>query len=183
MRKPALLLTTAGLLVLAGFLAWTLWRGRSGEADPAIAKIEALGGWVERDDSQGPVVAVSLSGTRATDADLEALGHFPQLQRLYLGGTEISSAGLAHLRSLTSLRELYLLATRIDDAGLEHLRGLSRLRTLDVSATPVTAAGLKQLRSLPALEVLAIADTRVAPEEVQSLRQALPELRVLFTTF
>jgi len=77
------------------------------EAD-AINAIEGLGGdcSTENDDDVGPIVAVTLARTRATDADLARLKSFSKLRKLDLSSTLITDAGLAHLKGLKQLETL-----------------------------------------------------------------------------
>jgi len=80
--------------------------GQAAEA-AAVKMIEELGGKVRVDDKRPgkPVVAVSLEGTKVTDA------------------------GLKELKELKSLRSLYLMHTKVTDAGVKELQAaLPRLR-------------------------------------------------------
>jgi hypothetical protein len=184
--KKRVYILGAGLICAAGLLAWQLWpRPAPTETELAIARIEALGGWVEVDenDPARPVVAVSLTGTRARDEDLGSIARWRRLERVYLGGTDITSEGLRHLSDLAALEELYLPSTRIDDSGLEHLRRLARLARLDLSATRITDAGLKHLEGLDRLDALFVTDTKISQQGIQLLRRALPGLHVHTTSF
>jgi hypothetical protein len=185
MRQPWVLALMAGLLAGGGVVAWKLlWPERtSGVADrerPIVAAIERLGGTVRVDeaDPDRPVVAVDLTCTDCTNADLERLSGLTRLRTLNLGGTRITDAGLADLKGQTGLEELYLLATPLTDAGLDHLRGLTGLRILDLSATRVTDRGLEHLKGLTGLRTLNLAATRVTPRAIWTLRAALPDLEI-----
>ena len=79
----------------------------------AIAEIRNLGGLVERDDT-GSAIAVFLSFTEVTDAEL------------------------VHLKGLTNLKELELRDTQVTGEGFKHLKGLTNLEMLDLGLTQVT---------------------------------------------
>jgi hypothetical protein len=110
------------------------------EREKAVALVKKLGGRVEIDEKvkDTPIVALHLSDTKVTDADLEALNSLAQLHRLYLQNTTITDAGLEHLRALTELYTLSLNHTKVTDAGLENLKALSKLKTLSLANTRVT---------------------------------------------
>ena len=147
-----------------------------GEA-AAIAKIQALGGEVERrselatlDDSQpvtrkeadDPVVAVDLIGNdKVTDDDLQCLQAFPELQHLYLGGTKIGDAGFKHIAGLKHLKRIGLIGTRVTDIGLKELERLQELETVLLGNTAVTDAGLPSLCKLKNLGTLILSATAI----------------------
>ncbi|HEX4145934.1 MAG TPA: M56 family metallopeptidase [Pirellulales bacterium] len=112
----------------------------------AIAKIEALGGTVERDPSQpgSPVTSVNLSGTGAKDDDLRLLSDFSSLRELYLIGTDVTDAGLKSLAGLQNLEEVRVGNCRITDAGLKELAKLKNLKMVGLIGTQVTDAGVKE---------------------------------------
>ncbi len=43
-----------------------------------------------------------------TDAGLEMMGDFPQLESLFLTGNEVTDTGLGYLQNLTKLKDLSL---------------------------------------------------------------------------
>ena len=55
-----------------------------------------------------------------------------EVVEVYLSGPEVTDASLAHLTGLAALESLHLAATQITDAGLVHLTGLTALATLDL---------------------------------------------------
>ncbi|HEX5271388.1 MAG TPA: hypothetical protein VFW33_12905, partial [Gemmataceae bacterium] len=95
-----------------------------------VDAVVRLGGKVEAEgDEKGPVLRVSLAGTRADD-------------------------GLAHLKPLTRLRTLTLCGTEVSDRGMAHLTPLKKLTELNVVNTRVTAAGVREVRAaLPKVSV------------------------------
>jgi hypothetical protein len=66
------------------------------DRDKAVALVKMLGGRVEVEETakDAPIVAVHLSDTKVSDADLGELKPLMQLHRLYLRNTTISDAGL-----------------------------------------------------------------------------------------
>ncbi len=121
--------------------------------DPAeaIAKIQALGGEVDRDNSQPgkPVISINLSGTNVKDDDLRLLAGLSSLRELYLIGTNITDAGLKWLVDLQKLEELRVGNTKITDAGLKDLAKLKSLKMVGLLGTQVTEAGVKQFSAAP----------------------------------
>lgn len=113
----------------------------------AIYEIKQLGGKVELDiaNSGKPVIAVDLSSTRISDADLARLRAFPLLQKLQLGGTHITDEGLTRLKSFANLETLLLGGTLVTDAGIPHLAAIRSLKHLFVAETRITYAGIKEL--------------------------------------
>jgi len=73
-------------------------KGQAG-IERAIAEMRKRGGRVETDEKTlgQSVVKVNLSATKATDADLVAIGQFPQLEDLSLAGTQITDSVVAAL--------------------------------------------------------------------------------------
>jgi Leucine-rich repeat (LRR) protein len=124
--------------------------------EPAIAKVQELGGTVEVDD-QSPrklVIKVDLYETKVADADLEILAGLTHLRELRLSRTDITDAGLKHLKGLIELQYLNISHTKITDAGLEQLKDLTGLQTLHITNFSVTDAGLKHLKGLVDLRYL-----------------------------
>ncbi len=194
----ALLLVAAGLR-----LGVPVYRQQA-----AIAKIEILGGQVERHPF-GPswlrkwvdegrverfdaVHLVNLADTATHDTDLACLTRssvsdegllvirtIPRLKCLILDETAITDDGMAHLGAARSLEALYIARTRITDHGLTYLRGLTGLRTLFVDGTAITDAGLRELSSLKSLKHLSVRETRISDTAVAALQRELPNLLIL----
>ncbi|HLJ10396.1 MAG TPA: hypothetical protein VKU82_04370 [Planctomycetaceae bacterium] len=91
----------------------------SSEEARAIARIEELGGSIDRDDGQpdGPVTVIDLIGIgKLKDGDLPLLAPFSNLTRLYLGRTPITGASFKH-------------GTQVTDDGVKQLQvALPKLR-------------------------------------------------------
>ncbi|HLN29134.1 MAG TPA: hypothetical protein VK395_15400 [Gemmataceae bacterium] len=123
-----------------------------------LKAIQSLGGSYEpevAENPDSPIVEISLSGSRATDADLIPVTHFSKLKVLKLDKTQITDSGLAKLKGLAELKNLDLSRTRITDAGLEHLKDMKQLEILSLAGTSVTNDGVKKLReALPKTDIV-----------------------------
>jgi hypothetical protein len=84
-----------------------------------------------------------------TDDQIQVEG-LVAITSLILNFIAISDAGLQRMEVYSNLESLNLRGTHVTDAGLVHLKGLSRLRTLDLTETKVTDAGVKKLQQAPA---------------------------------
>lgn len=121
--------------------------------------IDRLSGKVIRDEDQPgrPIIAVDLSHSTVTDADLKRLARFTELQSLELSFTDVTDEGLEHLRVLVNLEHLDLTNTDTTYAGLKHLKQLVMLQNLvlsDQEADGLTDAGLEDLKALTRLRCL-----------------------------
>lgn len=148
--------------------------------ETAIAEIKNLGGMVDLDTAilGRPVVAVSLSNTRVTDASLRFLRDLTQLRDVDLSGTSVTDAGLEHLNGLDQLETLDLMLTGVTASGLKHIKGLSQLRKVDLTVTQVTGEGLEELARLPQLQELRLGYTMITDVGLKHLR-GLAQLRRL----
>lgn len=165
-----------------------IWRAKPTYKTPAarnraeaIAAIKKLRGRVKYDlrSPRRPVIEISLSRTKAADADLALLKHFPDLQTLYLAQTSIGDTGLSRLKGLARLHTLFLTNTKVTDAGLIHLKGLVNLKQLSLQGTQVTDSSLVHLKRLSKLQSLVLAGTKVTDAGLVHL-QALRNLQRLF---
>ena len=100
------------------------------------------------------LVDLNLDGTSISDESLQVIGGLKKLQELDLSNTSISDDGLRHLSELDNLRTLWLSGTSITDTGLAHLSTLIKLEQLHLDGTLVTSIGLQTLKqALPSLRV------------------------------
>lgn len=96
------------------------------------------------------IVSLNLSKMPVTDADLELIAGFENLEELNLNFTEVTGSGLRHLASLKSLAEISLSGTKTDAAALAQLKSLPSLRSVFLWQTQVSEAEVSELRkSLP----------------------------------
>ena len=120
-----------------------------------------------------------LGRTDITDTGIVELGIAKEMIDLNLDGTSISDESLQVIGGLKRLQELDLSNTNISDDGLQHLSELDNLHTLWISGTLITDAGIAHLSTLSKLEQLHVNGTRVTSIGMQTLKQALPSLRVV----
>jgi hypothetical protein len=149
------------MALLAALLAVGVSMGDEASARKAV---EAVGGRVAVDRSPAgkPVVTVSLSGPKVTDAVLERRRDLQGLRALGLFQAHITDAGLAAaLKACRGLETLDISWTPVTDAGLAELKRCTRLRALRLRQVGVTDAGLKGLKGLARLETLYIFEGRI----------------------
>jgi hypothetical protein len=121
-----------------------------------------------------------LTNAALTDAGLKYLRGLTKLEVLELRTTAITDVGLAHLSVLTSLKRLDLGSCHgITDAGLANLRTLTRLEELDLDDCSITDAGMVHLRDLPNLGILALGETRVSDVGLMNFKES-SRLRELY---
>jgi hypothetical protein len=106
-------------------------------------------------------------------SDLSPLAELENLKSLHLDGTLVTD--LSPLANLKNLSDLDLRRTRVSD--LSPVAKLSNLKELRLNETLVN--DLSPLAGLKKLDSLVLVDTRVNQAQVQELRQALPNCRVM----
>ena len=168
--------------------------------DDAARWAAEQGGSVER-NSDGAIVAVDLSHSWITDADLSRLAPLTSLERLDLSETRITDVGLEKLARLRNVRELNLyFAEFVSELGVANLKAwgaleklnlrgtmvrsrvfetlaaLEKLRDLDLSHTRITDEGFDKLAGLQRLELLSIGSNRLDGGALEVLK-LLPGLR------
>jgi len=87
----------------------------------------------------GRLVSIDLSGSTASDQDIESLGTCQQLTELDLSETAMTADGLKSLARFSRLRSLNLRNLPISDPDLSVLVGMRGLRQLDLQGCSVTA--------------------------------------------
>ena len=189
MRRNLLLLVFVALAVVVAYDYYS----RSRE-ERRIRNIERLGGFI---DHGGRFIV--LGGEEITDAVIEPLSHFPELEYLALPQTAIGPQGISELRqfkflvglevlrsrvtprfcaqvgTLPKLRVLKMIQTGTTDECLAELSQISDLEVLDLSNCPVSTAGLRHLVVLHKLRTLSLSSTKVDDDSIEYLRK-LPRL-------
>ncbi|HWB12496.1 MAG TPA: hypothetical protein VFE62_27245 [Gemmataceae bacterium] len=190
MRRKVLLLIFSAL---ACFVAYENHR-RDREVR-RVRDIERLGGFV---DHGGRFIV--LGGADITDATIDRLHNFPELEYLALPETAIGPHGISGLRqfkllvglevlrtrvslpfcaqvgALPNLRVLKMIQTTTTDECLPQLSQISGLEVLDLSNCPISGSGLRHLVALRNLRSLSLSSTNVGDEGVVHLRE-LPQLK------
>src|SRR5207249_1913533 len=118
---------------------------------------------------RGPsdVLSLDLSGTEVTEAGLEKLRDFNNLQTLTLSPGRVTDGVLRTLREVELLHALSRTLAREGRRPTDAAEVVS----LDLSGTPVTDAGLKELKNLTKLEWLSLAGTRVTSAGLKELKE------------
>jgi Leucine-rich repeat (LRR) protein len=102
------------------------------------------------------LTGIDLASTAVSNDGLARLAPLKKLRSLYVGHTErITDAGLEHLRQFPELECLLLYNMPITDLGLERLKALPKLVRIEVPETQVTAQGIASLKAaFPTAEVV-----------------------------
>jgi CheY-like chemotaxis protein len=74
---------------------------------------------------------------------LKQLAAMPRLRRLDLTGTRVTDAGLEALKACRSLETLDVSLTAVTDLGLPHLARVKTLRRLSARGTRITHEGIE----------------------------------------
>lgn len=148
-----------------------------------------------------------LSKTAITDRGMSALAKCERIEDLDLSQTEIGDFGVRELTALPRLKRLNLYLTKltdsgldafkkgdhrsadkivwlnldkcpITDAGISKLSDLVNLEWLHLGGTALTDAGLGELAKLKSLKDVTVTKTEASLEEIQRLRQVLPDCTV-----
>lgn len=121
---------------------------------------------------------LSLQNTAVTDAGLRYLSDCPDLEILNLATTKVSH--LPKFNQLTNLTHLNLCHTCLSVKGFEQLAQMQNLLTLDLSNLQVKhpLTSLLKLKSLTSLGTLQIYSWSLQTDEIDELRQALPNCKI-----
>jgi hypothetical protein len=166
-----------GLQYLAGFerLESLVLNGNEGLTDADMSQLPPL----------AQLKSLFIHGSRFTEAALENLDKFPNLQELHLaGGGESTARSMAHLQQLPKLTRLSILGDLfgLTDEGLAVIGKLSSLRSLQLTACKkLTDGGIASLAELSDLEELDISVDHLnqfSAAALVSLRAALPKCRI-----
>lgn len=148
------------------------------DSEAALHMVEFVGGFVQRDDSQG-VIGLDLSNSWVTDTDLESLAAIENLQVIQLGNTSVSDVGLEFLAPLKQVKVLDLrYADAIGDVGISYVKRWQHLEELDLRGTKVTSSVFEHIAKISSLKRLDVSHTRVSDEFFEVLAD-LEQLEVL----
>jgi hypothetical protein len=140
----------------------------------AIAAIEKARGSVLRDEKRPGSPVTDISFFAITDADLETVFAFAELERLSVQSDRITDAGVARIGMIRTLKSLGIGGSAITDDAWVHLAGLTQLEGLSIRDTPISDAGLVHLERLSNLRNVTLHDTNVTEAGVARLKAALP---------
>jgi hypothetical protein len=115
--------------------------------DNLLARITDAGGTVRPKTNDAQRLVVDFTGVESvTDATLASLvGGADWIAELHLSGTRITNAGLEAVAKLTRLQALFLDQTSVTDDGIMWLADLPNLRRLSVRNSQVTDEGVNSL--------------------------------------
>ena len=127
---------------------------------------------------QLPLEELSLSRTKLNHTGVRALAELTTLRRLELADTTLDSHAVSLLKPLVGLERLVLRRTRVDDSALQHLAEMVTLESLSLQNTAIDGSQLMCLASLTKLRHLDLSLTRVSDDQVERLKEQIPELTV-----
>jgi hypothetical protein len=120
------------------------------------------------------IVAINLSKMPVTDADLEKLKPFSNLEKLILNQTKIEGKTLAELNGLSNLKILSLSGTAVKKDELTAFEKNRSLREVYLWNTGVSKNEIEELqKSIPAIQW----DAGYRPDEKEVMRLSPPILR------
>ena len=120
--------------------------------------VASEGGRVEKNEA-GQIVAVDLSSTWITDADLERIGQIKSLRKLNLAHTKITDVGIEHLEAARERRRAQSLLRRVHHRyGAGSSARVEAARSVESSRSQADQPGLRESRSI---DIVAIARYRV----------------------
>lgn len=134
---------------------------------------------------------LTVAGCPFNDEGLAAVAKLTQLENFRTWHTYQTEAGNRHLKSLTNLRSLHLgqrlrhydgssNALSLTDETIDTLVELKSLDTLLLDEARLSLSALRRLQALPKLKRLELGRTDISAEEVQQLKQALPQVEVVW---
>lgn len=137
---------------------------------------------------------LGLSRTAISDAGMQYVNQFRQLEILQLQGTSLTDRGLEQLADLHELKLLSIGGTYITDEGLEQVGNFPKLRVLKLDNTIslqnmvhkrtrtslFTNVGLQHLLPCKTLEQLYVGGTQIQPSDTAALEKAVPNLRIVY---
>lgn len=131
---------------------------------------------------------LTFAGSTAGDTAMEAVGQITQLRNFSTWHTAQTQAGNAHLLKLTNLTSLRIgqrlpkwgtdSAPSLDAKTITIVAQMNSLEALELFEARLTADALAPLKSLPKLTRLTIHTTDIPAADVESLRAALPGVKL-----
>ena len=128
---------------------------RKAAAEEAVARIERLGGTVERDE-EDRVIGVELDGKN--DLVVRALAKLPHVRRVLLDGN-FDDKCLNSLALTPRVEQLHVKSGLFTDDGLKRLAEVSTLRSVHFEVGQFTDAGLAGLSELTELRSVTLPGT------------------------
>jgi internalin A len=151
----------------------------------AVARVEALGGTIQKDGSGNvvgmriPVPDMANNDPAANDKDLATFAKVTTLTNVFVGSTNVTDAGLKHIATLPRLKSLAIVSADISSESLKCLKDKTMLESLDLrECMRIDDDGLKHLKGLTNLKALKLKCTAPGDKGLMHL-SALSDLKVL----
>ena len=124
--------------------------------------------------------ALVLAACRIDDDVAEDFGKLVSLRYLNLSACAVGDNTVRELARLPILEEINLNYTRVTDDGLAALTECRSVKHMSLVGTRVSDESIRKLGALPKLEMLNVRSTRVTDKGVQNLKQANPNVEILW---
>lgn len=122
---------------------------------------------------------LAATSPEVDDDGFKQLAELKQLKTLFVSQSSITNRAIGDISKLHGLEQLLLADTAISDAGVRKLGSLQKLRVLDLRRTEITNGGLPTIATLSELGTLLLSGTLISDEAFESI-QKLSKLRVLY---
>jgi hypothetical protein len=131
---------------------------------------------------------LTLAGTTAGDAALEAVGQLTNLKEFRTWHTAQTQAANAHLAKLTNLTSLRIgqrlpsfvkdSAPSFDESTMDVIARLTSLESLELTEARLSAKIIPRLKALPKLKRLKFEMVDISSSDVEAVKAALPGVKV-----
>jgi Leucine-rich repeat (LRR) protein len=154
------------------------WQGRPAtlaDLGKAVGHLDASSSATDNDVaaiSHTPnLTALNLSGSKVTNAAFEHIRNAKKLDSLSMDNTAITDEGLKAVKDMTSMQRLGFAGTKITDTGMNHIKDLTELTILDASRTKITDQALGALKKMEELEVVNLSGTNLTDNGMKQLSE------------
>ncbi len=187
MKLPNLFTRLAAVALLTGSIPARAADDKKPDAGPPPSPEEtkAVEELTKRGVSATPIASglnwrtVGFRGVNKPDAATFALlKAIPSVLELDLSNAQFAAADLANISALKNLTKLNLAQSNVTDEALAHVSKLEKVEWINLFSTGITDAGLTHLAGLKTLRRLYLFETKVTDAGVNTLKKALPELKI-----
>jgi hypothetical protein len=151
-----------------------------------VAKLEAMGSKVHRND-EGSVVGITLL-SKSTDEDIAKLdfGAFPHLEHLAVFSKHVTDKSFDRFHKIPNLVSVNIKWTRVSDDGfVRFLKKQKNLYGVMCDQMPITGKGLEGLGAIGTLRSVWVSNTAIGDEGVKEIAKLdklfaleLPETKI-----
>jgi len=121
----------------------------------------------------------SLKVLGVDDDSISNIKFFPNLIYLDLASANTGDGSIPHVTQLTHLNHFNLFGQAVTDQALPDIGHLTCLTSLNLKATRISGSTLRSLNTLSLLETLNVSNTNVSREDVDLLKQDLPNVEII----